>query len=127
MVLPEDVCERLGAVAEAEARTVSNMARVLIQQGLEVYEQQQAALRAAAAPAPAATAAQDTDNFARPSSSRIRPSPSACVEPPGACALTGPVPRAGLGPGADPQHRGLAGAGDRGTGAWMAERMPPGQ
>ena len=52
MVLPEDVCERLGAVAEAEARTVSNMARVLIQQGLEVYEQQQAALRAAAAPAP---------------------------------------------------------------------------
>ena len=52
MVLPEDLCERLGVVAEAEARTVSNMARVLIQQGLEVYEQQQAALRAAAAPAP---------------------------------------------------------------------------
>ncbi len=55
MVLPEDLCERLGVVAEAEARTVSNMARVLIQQGLEVYEQQQAALRAAAAPAPAAS------------------------------------------------------------------------
>ena len=52
VVLPEDLCERLGAVADAEARTVSNMARVLIQQGLEVYEQQQAALRAAAAPAP---------------------------------------------------------------------------
>lgn len=52
VVLPEDLCERLGVVAEAEARTVSNMARVLIQQGLEVYEQQQAALRAAAAPAP---------------------------------------------------------------------------
>ena len=52
MVLPEDLCERLGVVAEAEARTVSNMARVLIQQGLEVYEQQQAALRAAAAPSP---------------------------------------------------------------------------
>jgi len=64
VVLPEDVCERLGAVAEAEARTVSNMARVLIQQGLEVYEQHQAALRAAAAPTPAAaTAAQDTNNF----------------------------------------------------------------
>ena len=57
MVLPEDLCERLGAVADAEARTVSNMARVLIQQGLEVYEQQQAALRAAAAPAPAPSAA----------------------------------------------------------------------
>ncbi len=55
VVLPEDLCERLGVVAEAEARTVSNMARVLIQQGLEVYEQQQAALRAAAAPAPAAS------------------------------------------------------------------------
>ena len=52
VVLPEDLCERLGVVAEAEARTVSNMARVLIQQGLEVYEQQQAALRAAAAPSP---------------------------------------------------------------------------
>ncbi|MCX5941727.1 MAG: hypothetical protein NTU65_01155 [Cyanobacteria bacterium] len=60
---PKSPRERLGAVAEAEARTVSNMARVLIQQGLEVYEQQQAALRAAAAPAPAATTAQDTDNF----------------------------------------------------------------
>ncbi len=57
VVLPEDLCERLGAVAEAEARTVSNMARVLIQQGLEVYEQQQAALRAAAAPAPSASPA----------------------------------------------------------------------
>ena len=56
MVLPEDLCERLGVVAEAEARTVSNMARVLIQQGLEVYEQQQAALRAAAAPSPAPVA-----------------------------------------------------------------------
>jgi hypothetical protein len=87
VVLPEDLCERLGLVADAEARTVSNMARVLIQQGLEVYEQQQAALRAAAAPAPApspvpvarrapaagaplsgspapaATAAQETDSF----------------------------------------------------------------
>ena len=57
MVLPEDLCDRLGLVAEAEARTVSNMARVLIQQGLEVYEQQQAALRAAAPPAPAASPA----------------------------------------------------------------------
>jgi hypothetical protein len=40
VVLPEDVCERLGAVAEAEARTVSNMARVLIQQGIERLERQ---------------------------------------------------------------------------------------
>ncbi len=41
VVLPEELCERLAAVAEAEARTVSNMARVLIQQGLDRYEHQQ--------------------------------------------------------------------------------------
>jgi hypothetical protein len=57
VVVPEDLCERLNLVAEAVARTVSNMARVLLQQGLEVYEQQQAALRAAAPPAPAASPA----------------------------------------------------------------------
>ena len=35
VVLPEDLCERLTALAEQESRTVSNMARVLIQQGLD--------------------------------------------------------------------------------------------
>ena len=35
VVLPEELCERLAAVAEAESRTVSNMAKVLIQQGLD--------------------------------------------------------------------------------------------
>lgn len=35
MVLPEELCARLNDVAEAESRTVSNMAKVLIQQGLE--------------------------------------------------------------------------------------------
>jgi hypothetical protein len=34
VVLPEALCDRLAAMAEAEARTVSNMARVLIQQRL---------------------------------------------------------------------------------------------
>ena len=33
VVLPEDLCARLTAMAELESRTVSNMARVLIQQG----------------------------------------------------------------------------------------------
>ena len=41
VVLPEDVCERLATLAEAESRTVSNMAKVLIQQGLDRIELQQ--------------------------------------------------------------------------------------
>jgi hypothetical protein len=40
VVLPEDLCRRLAELAEAEARTVSNMARVLIQQGVERLEGQ---------------------------------------------------------------------------------------
>lgn len=40
VVLPEELCDRLAAMAEAEARTVSNMARVLIQQGLDRFENQ---------------------------------------------------------------------------------------
>jgi len=34
VVLPEDLCERLSELAEKESRTVSNMAKVLIQEGL---------------------------------------------------------------------------------------------
>ena len=39
MVLPEDLCDRLSALAEQESRTVSNMAKVLIQEGVRQYEQ----------------------------------------------------------------------------------------
>ena len=39
MVLPEGLWERLSAAAEADSRTVSNMAKVLIQQGLSQWEQ----------------------------------------------------------------------------------------
>lgn len=38
VVLPEGLCARLSALAEQESRTVSNMARVLIQQGVERHE-----------------------------------------------------------------------------------------
>ncbi|MEB3266720.1 MAG: hypothetical protein VKN13_08925 [Cyanobacteriota bacterium] len=38
VVLPEDLCERLATLADAESRTVSNMAKVLIQQGVERLE-----------------------------------------------------------------------------------------
>ena len=38
VVLPEDLCERLSELAETESRTVSNMAKVLIQEGVKNYE-----------------------------------------------------------------------------------------
>ena len=37
VVLPESLCEKLADLAEEESRTVSNMARVLIQQGINNY------------------------------------------------------------------------------------------
>ena len=38
VVLPEDLCERLAELAETESRTVSNMAKVLIQEGIKNHE-----------------------------------------------------------------------------------------
>lgn len=38
VVLPEDLCARLTFLAENESRTVSNMAKVLIQQGVKRME-----------------------------------------------------------------------------------------
>ena len=35
VVLPEDLCEQLSDLAEQESRTVSNMAKVLIQEGIK--------------------------------------------------------------------------------------------
>ena len=40
VVLPEDLCEKLSDLAEAESRTVSNMAKVLIQEGVKYHESQ---------------------------------------------------------------------------------------
>ena len=40
VVLPEDLCERLSELAETESRTVSNMAKVLIQEGVKNHELQ---------------------------------------------------------------------------------------
>jgi len=37
VVLPEFLCEQLADLAEKESRTVSNMAKVLIQQGINNY------------------------------------------------------------------------------------------
>ncbi|MEB3331133.1 MAG: hypothetical protein VKI83_01390 [Synechococcaceae cyanobacterium] len=64
VVLPEELCARLAALAEAESRTVSNMAKVLIQQGVERLEVQlspaASASTAAQRPAPAV---RDTARF----------------------------------------------------------------
>ena len=38
VVLPEELCQRLADLADSESRTVSNMAKVLIQQGVERLE-----------------------------------------------------------------------------------------
>ena len=35
VVLPEDLCEKLSKLAALESRTVSNMAKVLIQEGIK--------------------------------------------------------------------------------------------
>ena len=35
VVLPEDLCEKLAGLAAQESRTVSNMAKVLIQEGIK--------------------------------------------------------------------------------------------
>ncbi len=40
VVLPEDLCKRLADLADSESRTVSNMAKVLIQQGISRLEQE---------------------------------------------------------------------------------------
>ena len=38
VVLPEDLCEKLSELARQESRTVSNMAKVLIQEGINRNE-----------------------------------------------------------------------------------------
>ncbi len=38
VVLPEDLCEKLSELSEKESRTVSNMAKVLIQEGIKRHE-----------------------------------------------------------------------------------------
>ncbi len=44
VVLPEDLCSRLSSLAQRESRTVSNMAKVLIQQGVYRLEQEGASV-----------------------------------------------------------------------------------
>ncbi len=41
VVLPELICEKLTILADNESRTVSNMAKVLIQEGIKKYFQKE--------------------------------------------------------------------------------------
>ena len=41
VVLPELICEQLTILANKESRTVSNMAKVLIQEGIKKYSQKE--------------------------------------------------------------------------------------
>lgn len=50
VVLPEDLCQRLAELADRESRTVSNMAKVLIQQGVQRYEQGECGSAVASSP-----------------------------------------------------------------------------
>ena len=42
VVLPELICEQLTSLAESESRTVSNMAKVLIQDGIKKHFEREA-------------------------------------------------------------------------------------
>ena len=55
MVLPELICEQLNSLAENESRTVSNMAKVLIQEGIKNYFKREAKSQT--------SDTNDTDNF----------------------------------------------------------------
>ena len=58
VVLPEDLCDRLSELAENESRTVSNMAKVLIQEGVKHHE-----LKDIAVSSELATRKNQTENF----------------------------------------------------------------
>ena len=58
VVLPEHLCERLSELAQTESRTVSNMAKVLIQEGIKNHE-----LKKSSASKELATKQTQTQNF----------------------------------------------------------------
>ena len=102
VVMPEDLCQRLALLAEDESRTVSNMAKVLIQQGverLELLRLQNGAT--AAAPGEGASPAHPSPipAFSPPSPGLPAPAathPAALAQPPTASEPT--VPPANVAP-----------------------------
>ena len=57
VVLPEDLCNKLSALSKRESRTVSNMAKVLIQEGINSREQKDLNIQAET------TSAMNTEKF----------------------------------------------------------------
>ena len=56
VVLPELICEKLNILAQHESRTISNMAKVLIQEGIKKYFEKEG-------PTLSGDANLNTDNF----------------------------------------------------------------
>ena len=96
VVMPEDLCQRLALLAEDESRTVSNMAKVLIQQGverLELLRLQNGATAAAsgegaspAPPSPIPALSPPSPGLPAPAATH----PAALAQPPTASAPTVP-------------------------------------
>ncbi len=78
VVLPEELCQRLAVLAEDESRTVSNMAKVLIQQGVERLERERPA---AAVPAAAVPPAPGSPTALAPTASAISTAPASGTAP----------------------------------------------
>jgi len=137
-VLPEDLCQRLSVLAEDESRTVSNMAKVLIQQGVERLEGlrlKEAATGAASvdgtSPAssfpspgvPAATATHPATHTAAlaPPPTASAPSVSASIVPPPIAAPAPPSPPATSGSGVDGSGSGPVPGSDAAADRFRAE------
>ena len=56
VVLPELICEQLNILAENESRTVSNLAKVIIQEGIKKYFEKEVTSHTS-------DTKKDTDNF----------------------------------------------------------------
>ena len=76
VVLPEELCQRLAVLAEDESRTVSNMAKVLIQQGVERLERERPPVAPAAVPPVGVPLAPGSPAAVAPTASAISPPPA---------------------------------------------------
>lgn len=100
--MPEDLCQRLALLAEDESRTVSNMAKVLIQQGverLELLRLQNGATAAASGEGASPAPPSPIPAFSPPSPGLPAPAathPAALAQPPTASEPT--VPPANVAP-----------------------------
>jgi hypothetical protein len=81
VVLPEELCQRLAVLAEDESRTVSNMAKVLIQQGVERLERERPPVAPAAVPPVGVPPAPGSPTPLAPTASAISTAPAPGTAP----------------------------------------------